>query len=72
MNYNALALSSYELPTVLLCSHELLFSAPKPLPLVKVVNSNGQPITLHHFALMNYNTLSLCPHELRRIVTLPP
>ena len=71
INYNALTFSSYELPTMLLCQHELPFCAQKPLMLAKAVNSNGQPVTLHHFALMNYNALSLCLHELQRIVTLP-
>jgi hypothetical protein len=72
MNYNVLVLFFYKLPTVLLCPNELPFFAQKPLMLVKAVNSNGQPITLHHFVLMNYNALSLCPHELQCIVTLPP
>ena len=71
MNYNALTLSPHKLSTVLLCPHELPFCAQKLIPLVKSVNSNGQPITLHHFAPMNYNALSLCPHELQHIVTLP-
>jgi hypothetical protein len=61
MNYNALALSPHELP----------FSAQKPLMSVKAINSNSQPVILHHFVLMNYNVLSLCPHELQRIVILP-
>jgi hypothetical protein len=71
MNYNALTLSPYELSTMLLCPNELPFCVQKPLLLVKAVNSNGQPVTLHHFALMNYNALLLCPHELQLIVTLP-
>jgi hypothetical protein len=41
MNYNALALFSHELPTVLFCSHELRFCAQKSLQSVKVVNLNG-------------------------------
>ena len=72
MNYNALALFPHKLPTLLLCPHELPFCTQKPLPSVKAVNLNGQPVTLHHFALMNYNVLSLFPHELQRIVALPP
>jgi hypothetical protein len=56
---------------MLFCPHELLFCAQKLIPLVKAVNSNDQPITLHHYTPMNYNTLLLCPHELQRIVTLP-
>jgi hypothetical protein len=72
MNYNALALSPHELPTVLLCPHKLLFCAQKPILSVKAVNLNSQPITLHHFAPMNYNALSLCPYELQRIVILLP
>jgi hypothetical protein len=72
MNYNTLLLSPHELPIVLLGPHELLFCARKPLSSVKAVNLNGQPFTLHHFAPMNYNALLLCPHELQRIVTLPP
>jgi hypothetical protein len=62
----------HELPTVLLCPHELRFCAQKLIPLVNAVNSNSQPVTLHHFAPMNYNALSLYSHELQYIVTLPP
>ena len=61
INYNALVFFLYKLSIVLLCPHELPFYAPKPLLSVKVVNSNGQPVTLHLFA----------PHELQHIVTLP-
>ena len=64
MNYKALALSPHELPIVLLCPHELLFYDQKLIPSVKSINSNSQSVTLHHFVPMNYNALSLYPHEL--------